>query len=374
MARRDDHIWGLDLIRFGAAMLVTVFHLTWVEGRGTTLAWYGWIGVQIFFVISGFVIARSAMDATPKRFAVSRFLRLYPAAWICAIIGLIVAGLVHSHKPDLAGRFVASVLLYPTGPFLSSAYWTLPIEITFYALVFVLLLRGMFDRLEVVAIWLCLASALYNVAFALQCAGRLGGPDLDFGYGWKNLTLLRHGIYFAAGIFVWLWSEQRLHRGGRIAFALAVAAAPLEITCRSAELAGLMPVHVVLSAVWPVPVLIWLASLAMIAVSARWERNLGRPPAAFLAFARLVGLATYPLYLLHEQFGEAARNVLLKLDLSYPVCIAGAILASTALAALIAQFAEPALRRVLRSWLSPDGWRLAKRGRFIVTRRAPRTG
>ena len=69
---------GIDAIRFSSAVLVSAFHLTWHIPEAVHVMPFGWIGVQIFFVISGIVIANSARLATPFRFAVSRFLRLYP--------------------------------------------------------------------------------------------------------------------------------------------------------------------------------------------------------------------------------------------------------------------------------------------------------
>jgi hypothetical protein len=69
---------GLDLIRFAAAAMVLVFHVcfwSWANPGSSSFAlsgnvlqlpsvgsitWSGWIGVEIFFVISGFVIVQSA--------------------------------------------------------------------------------------------------------------------------------------------------------------------------------------------------------------------------------------------------------------------------------------------------------------------------
>src|ERR1700728_2371472 len=96
-------IVGVDAIRCLAAVLVMVFHFSfWIwagsayhPGLGipppdyawlTPLTSAGWVGVQIFFVISGFVIVYSVGDATPFGFFRSRFLRLVPAAWICSSI------------------------------------------------------------------------------------------------------------------------------------------------------------------------------------------------------------------------------------------------------------------------------------------------
>src|SRR5262245_1362248 len=84
------HIYGLDIVRFFAAVSVAAFHFTWQNPSAIHAAPWGWVGVEIFFVISGLVIARSARDSSPARFIAGRFLRLYPAAWVCAVLSALV--------------------------------------------------------------------------------------------------------------------------------------------------------------------------------------------------------------------------------------------------------------------------------------------
>jgi peptidoglycan/LPS O-acetylase OafA/YrhL len=93
-----NHFPLLDLLRFGAALGVAVFHLTfwsWAWSSTGTAAgfehyvsaglqfqsaapftWFGWVGVEIFFVISGFVIANSASNSSATEFLFGRALRL----------------------------------------------------------------------------------------------------------------------------------------------------------------------------------------------------------------------------------------------------------------------------------------------------------
>ena len=147
---------GLDLVRCAAAFLVLFYHFTyasWMPG-GTAQAaslgvaefkevsWFssaGWVGVQIFFVISGFVIAQSAEEKTARQFGIGRIRRLFPSILICASVTALVAFAFDVWSADsLARRYFATLVLWPVGPWIDGVYWTLTIEAMFYAAIFLL--------------------------------------------------------------------------------------------------------------------------------------------------------------------------------------------------------------------------------------------
>jgi peptidoglycan/LPS O-acetylase OafA/YrhL len=365
---RPAYVYGADVLRFAAAILVAFFHLTWQHKSVGVLAWYGWIGVQVFFVISGFVIARSANSTTPIRFVESRFLRLYPAAWICAGVNFLciivfIKGPANLN-PGLFFGLGASLVLYPTGPFLASAYWTLPVEISFYLLVFCILLMGRFRQIERVAHVLCLVSSVYIVAYSAYRAGLVDLPWLEFDYGWKNISLLRHGVYFSFGIYVWLWSAGLLSRLGVAAWIVCALVAPWEITCRLAELIPLAAARLDCTTIWPVPIGIWLASCGLLMASATWSTAIARLPPGLLWLVRVGGLATYPLYLIHESFGGLMADALVHRGCPYFASACIAVVLSGGVAIMIAQVAEPALRNRLRALLRMAGTQGLFRGRL----------
>src|SRR5258708_29782648 len=142
MVGSRGYVYGIDIIRFLAALSVVGFHLGYLNDIADFRpiwpgVWFGWIGVEIFFVISGFVIANSANGKSPMQFLKGRALRLYPAAWCCATLTLIVRSLV-SDEPfaALLPSYLRSLALSPKGPWIDDVYWTLAIEIGFYALIF----------------------------------------------------------------------------------------------------------------------------------------------------------------------------------------------------------------------------------------------
>src|SRR5438034_8821389 len=102
--RRRESLIALDFLRFAAAGLVLAYHyaVAWIPDDGPLtirlmagvnrsvstdpFSRNGWVGVEIFFVLSGYVIAMSARGVSPADFAWRRLLRLWPAAFLCATL------------------------------------------------------------------------------------------------------------------------------------------------------------------------------------------------------------------------------------------------------------------------------------------------
>src|SRR6185437_224924 len=123
--RPSRQLVGLDLIRFSAAAMVVAFHLF----AGTALApntRWGWVGVEVFFVLSGFVIAYSAAASSAGRFLRNRAVRLMPAVWLCGS-ATAAMWLVRGGEPELGRRYLDTLVLWPTGPWVDPVYWTLPV-------------------------------------------------------------------------------------------------------------------------------------------------------------------------------------------------------------------------------------------------------
>lgn len=172
----------VDVLRGLAAVSVTWFHLTntyewnWLRASGS----HGWLGVEVFFVISGFVIpysiARSARIASAAdfgRFMLRRMVRLEPP-YIASIALVIALSWASSLAPGFRGApfeaelgRIAAHFLYAVPltdhPWLQPVYWTLAYEFCFY--IACGLLFGILSDAERPWRWHLLAGALVALTF-----------------------------------------------------------------------------------------------------------------------------------------------------------------------------------------------------------------
>ena len=134
----------LDLLRFTAAATVVVFHFyvllpgnTTFEQAISAVSRFGFLGVPLFFMISGFVILWTAFNRTPGRFVLARLCRLYPSYWVCV---LITSGVLAWAGGAPSWRQLVTNLTMFQHFFgfdsIDQVYWTLYVELKFYALVF----------------------------------------------------------------------------------------------------------------------------------------------------------------------------------------------------------------------------------------------
>ncbi|CAN5255360.1 acyltransferase [soil metagenome] len=352
---RSTQVIGLDLIRFAAAMFVLLFHFTawsWLAEGGSLYpllgpeitfpalanwTWVGWAGVDIFFVLSGFVIPFSAEGRGPAKFAQSRALRLAPAAWVCAAIS--VASMVfigiYSAKHG-AVLLVKSAVFWPFGPWADGQFWTLGIEISFYLVVFAAIARNAFDRIGLIVGTVGIASS------ALWLASLFNSHLRDFmASRWAELFLLTYGCLFATGLQIWLIRRRGLTLQ-RTAI-LAILLIGVSIETYSAALRKLNGMSMPTGA--GIAVLFVLGGIGLILLSIafneRISRVLGKSGATV---SRQLGLVTYPLYLLHASIGVVAIRALtergLPAWLSVVITTAGLVF----LSAVIALVLEPWIR------------------------------
>src|SRR5258708_3982956 len=135
---------GLQAARAIAALSVAYFH-SYIALRGFpetanvpigALKDWGFLGVDFFFAISGYVICLVASRPafTPVTFAIKRVLRLYPMYWLSMIVVAVMIG-IGRYRVEPLGHFLYSMTLLPQqGAPAYDVSWTLEREVVFYFL------------------------------------------------------------------------------------------------------------------------------------------------------------------------------------------------------------------------------------------------
>ncbi|MER7051196.1 acyltransferase [Streptomyces sp. NPDC000351] len=297
---RKDRLAALDGLRFLAALAVVLFHFVGQTPGAMQFVWgrpyhelfpeahgyfaFGRLGVDLFFLISGFVICMSAWGRSPRDFFISRVTRLYPMYWVAIVVSACVIYLVntpfgHPNPRVLFANF--TMLQTPLGvDNLDSVYWTLWPELCFYLTFAVVVWKGLTYQRVVI---FC---GLWTVAAVLA-------PSADI----PLLTLLVNPTsapFFIAGMAFYLMYRYR----------------PTPLLWGIVAMSWLLAMHFMLAPhggrnnwdTWA-PWRGWLVLsttvffLLIAAIALGWTRWIrGR-------WLTVAGTLTFPLYLLHDIIG-----------------------------------------------------------------------
>lgn len=355
----QDHASGrnglLDLLRFGAALLLVLYHFLYrgaveggylAEGYGAAgdAVSLGYLGVNLFFMISGYVIIWSASGRDWYGFAVGRFARLYPAHLVAmTITALAMAWWAQTPLTTDLGQWLANLtMLAPMfgQPFMDGAYWSIVIELIFYGWVMIGLFTGALPRHTdlAVAIWLALI-CLNNLL--------LGSRPMEL------LLLTEYGAYFALGAMVWRLTDEGL---GTVRLTLAAIA--LMMTFHSAEMQRLDILLRLGEAGSAAQVALGnLAIVALFLGSVVFGRFVSPKP-----WVLALGGISYPLYLLHQNAGYIMINVTSP-SIGKWAALALATLLSLGVSWWIYKFIEPRGRKVVHALFQPAARFLPRTGR-----------
>lgn len=160
---------------------------------------FGRFGVVLFFLISGFVVPFSIRGERPlMQFTISRIFRLYPAMWLA--IGLLTVLAWQEGVPLKPGAVAANLTMMPSvfgERWLNEAYWTLFVEIVFYALAAALFAAGHLRSVR----------ALFLTGFVLVASTLLPVLLRERGVAVPVLYLGLHVSFLIAGLLLRLWRE-----------------------------------------------------------------------------------------------------------------------------------------------------------------------
>jgi len=310
-AQPSDRMGILDGYRTLAIMLVLAFHYCsrWTQPnnpenlypygdllRDMPLVGHGGLGVQLFFIISGFVIALTLLHSKDGLdFALRRAARLFPTMIFCAVLTFVVLAIlpVTYFTPRLVD-FLPSLTFIepylwekalgtPVGA-IDGAYWSLFVEVKFYF--WAGLLFFVFGKARFLATF----TVFLNAVLLLMVVGVLASNKsvLDAG---QHIFAAAHLPWFGAGIaFFYL----HLDRGDGLARLLAaetLVAVVAQAFIRGAEVE--IPYY-----------LAFYALFVLFVFRQRWVRVFEWTPFGS------TGEASYSLYLLHQNVGVTLIAVL----------------------------------------------------------------
>lgn len=256
---------------------------------------YGYLGVDLFFIISGFVILMTALNSDLTNFMISRFSRLYPAYWFCLLITTVVIVLFGSPIFEVTTFQIAANLTMFNGffeiPYVDGVYWSLLIELKFYILIGIILLFRAIKHIKIFALVL-LAVAILQLLL----------PFKDAPLPLKLLYFMafpRWSSYFIAGMFFFLIYKE----GRKWQYLLAIFGCylvSLQYSFLKVDYMNEMYSHHFSYTSASLFITVFYFLFYLISV----ERLNFLNVKSFLA----IGGLTYPLYLIHQNVGYIVLN------------------------------------------------------------------
>ena len=152
----------LDALRGIAAMMVVCFHYTLSSNQFFFYA--GTTGVDLFFMISGFVIFMSLNKINSSvEFVINRFCRLYPTYWASVTFTFLLA-IVYaafnknaSYIPIKLSDYIGNMTMfqfYLRIPDIDGPYWTMIIEMLFYIVMLIIYKRKLLASVNIIGLTL----------------------------------------------------------------------------------------------------------------------------------------------------------------------------------------------------------------------------
>jgi peptidoglycan/LPS O-acetylase OafA/YrhL len=351
----------LDGLRFLAAMAVLAYHFTtmdrvWHQRADSIFphqtAAYGWLGVQLFFLISGFVICMSSWGRGVGRFVVSRVVRLYPAYWLSVVaIAVVLSIWPFVHKFVGWDNTLVNLTMFhepAKAPAVAEVYWTLWAELRFYLLFALVVWWGLTYKRVVGFCVVWLGAVVAAKAF------------VPHGTVVHMMLMTDYAPLFTAGVAFYLMYRFRptmiTWAIVGISFVLSVPAVRYRAGLE-ARIGEVVPT-------WPAIPLLAVCFVLIGAVALGWLSWIrGR-------WLVVVGSMTYPLYLLHLDIGGTMlyqwRNSMPPLLLVTLVTAAMILLAW-----LVHRYVERPIAPLMKSAMLGTSAAVRRRARALLPRSEP---
>lgn len=342
MRTQSPRIAGLDVLRGCAAVAVMLHHHgqyydVLFPGR-TPLPFDlgpGHFGVELFFIISGFVILMTVeRKKTVRAFAVARLIRLVPAFLAALVLatGLLILWPMPPLDTPTIRQFAANLTMAPSlfGQLeIDLPYWTLTYELMFYIYMAAVLHFGLLRSVE----WLGLVGLAINGIFLMTV-------DVELHRRSSIVLLVHYSTFFLIGICLYRLYARAARPLTYFTLGCAIAMTALGGGERAFYPSGW--IYLPLTAAFAA--LVWFAT-------SRHGHWLAWPPLVFL------GTVSYPLYLVHGVMGFAIIRIGVENGWSTISGVAAAVLLSVAVAVLLHYLVEVPgsrwSRRLLKSRHGP---------------------
>jgi peptidoglycan/LPS O-acetylase OafA/YrhL len=275
----------LDGLRGVAAVAVVLYHIGTASGA-RWLAPRGYLAVDFFFVLSGFVLAHAYGERlddgrlTARGFLFARYRRLWPTALLGATIGLVVILTTPSNgamrsAPGFALVAILNLLLLPNPvPGIEGLY---PLNPPHWSLLHELVANYVYAILAPVLRTRALATIVLFAGIGL-------GVATARSHGGNSLTLWRVAYSFFTGVLIYrLWKQDYRPAASMFGLALILLVALLVPIGAHPELVDSCLTLIVF------PLVVWHGA------STRLQQWAARA-------AQISGAISYPLYAIHYPF------------------------------------------------------------------------
>ncbi|MEZ4900802.1 MAG: acyltransferase [Spirosomataceae bacterium] len=336
MSNQHQRLATLDTFRGMAALAVVLFHLTLHQAGAPFQMGWGATGVDLFFIISGFVIfmtlnkTSSALD-----FVIARFSRLYPVYWTSVTLTALfmVVGSYLGYSQVSWSEYVANMTMfqhYLGIRDLDGSYWTLLVEMLFYGLMLLVFWIKKIDHLE----WYGLG--LVIVQIITHSWLRLSFPFI-YTTIQEVFPLINHFQLFWAGIVFYQIHQQGYNKSRVAAIVLAYI-----VTLYLYDKTGRSHLFVTPLTYFITSTVYFLLFFLFVSQRLEWINN---------RITIFLGAISYSLYVIHHYFMVGVITILQdQFKWSYSLAAFIALISAILLASLITYFIEKPSLKYLRKW------------------------
>lgn len=333
---RTQRLIGLDGLRGLAALAVVVFHYSayyQVVFGQDPIPWFdfhvGEMGVDLFFMISGFVILLTA-ERTPSvsEFAASRTARLWPTFALCCLLTTLVTLLFPVREASInLWTFLGNLTLHPQFlrvDLIDGVYWSLLVEVQFYLIIASIIQLGARKHIVSIITGLTILFVTYQLLLLIF-------EKNNFAHYY--LGILRHLPIFLAGIYCYRFYQLR-----KVYYLVGVALCSLAIFSSHWMRSYSFDLLSHFIGFWVCTALLFLALF----------NSRSFLQSKFLLF---FGRISYPLYLLHLGIGFTIIYYLSLESVDLLLAVGVAFIVSVSAATLVTYYFDEPLRKPFRDIL-----------------------